>query len=307
MWIAITVGALVAAALTVAAVEYFMAFYNPNKKDVTYDVLSGPDYDIFHDDMIKLIDDVVDIPYETVEIRAFDGKRLFARFYAGNDGAPFHLECHGYKGNGIRDFSGGMQLALEKGDNILLIDHRAHGRSEGHTISFGILERRDVLLWTDYLIRRFGGDIKIYLEGVSMGAATVLMASELQLPPNVVGILADCPYSSPFGIVKKVTAEMVPCPGVFYPFFPVAARLFGRFRLRECSAVEAVKHAKVPILLIHGTGDHYVPFEMSREIKAANPDLITLVEVEGAPHGLSFIKDNDKYRAATEEFRERTL
>jgi len=307
MWIAITAGTIVAIALAITIVEYFMAFYNKNDKDVTHEVLSGPDYDDYREKMKELIDNVVDIPFESVEIKSFDGKRLCARFYKGREGAPFHIECHGYKGSGIRDFSGGITLALEKNENVLLIDHRAHGHSEGHTISFGINERRDVLSWAEYLVNRSGTDIRIFLNGVSMGAATVLMASDLPLPSNVVGIVADCPYSSPYEIVKKVTAETVPCPGLFYPFFPVAARLFGGFKLREASAVGSVKNTSIPVLIIHGTGDHFVPIEMSREIKAANPDMVTLVEVEDAPHGLSFIKDYNKYKTAVEEFRGKVL
>ncbi len=65
---------------------------------------------------------------------------------------------------------------LREGHNVLMIEERAHLESEGHTITFGIKERYDALDWIRYALQRFGEDTRIILVGISMGAATVLMA-----------------------------------------------------------------------------------------------------------------------------------
>jgi len=300
-------GALIAAIILAASYAvYRIAFYNKNDKDVTYNVLSGEDYDSYHDGMLKLIDDAVKLPYEEVFTDSYDGLKLFGRVYFRKKGAPFHIEFNGYKGNGIRDFSGGMQLALSLDENVLLVDQRAHGRSQGHTITFGVKERKDVLSWIDFVLTNYGKDTDIYLEGVSMGAATVLTASDLDLPSNVKGIIADCPFSDPLDIVSFVADEKTHIKNAAKPFIFLGALLFGGFNIKSASAVKAVAKTHTPILIIHGTGDHYVPVDMSRKIHDANPDLVELTEVDGAPHGLSYMKDYGRYRKAFLSFIEKT-
>lgn len=285
---------------------YLIAFYNHNKKkDLTYAVLTGPQYDPYHDEMLRLIEEAVRHPFQEVFIESYDRKRLYARYFHVRDGAPLEIMFHGYQGNGFRDFSGGLSFALDNGFNALLVDERGQGRSEGHTMTFGIKERLDVLSWVEYANRRFGKETPIYLVGISMGAATVLMASELELPANVKGIFADCPYSSPIDILVKVGSEIIGLKGALKPFFAISAFVYGHFNVFASSAVKAVQNAKIPIAVIHGTSDLYVPCEMSRAIREANPRMVELTEVEGAPHGLSFLVDFQKYEACFQRFMDR--
>ena len=306
LYIALAVLAfLVIITLAISLWIYFLAFYNKKDRDVSRDVLKGPDYDPFHDEMVEIIDRAIKIPFEEVRITSCDGRSLYGRIYFRKEGAPFHIQFNGYKGNGIRDFSGGMQLALSAGGNVLLVDQRSHGKSDGHTISFGIKERFDVKSWAEFVIDRYGNDTKIFVEGVSMGAGTVLMASDIGLPDNVRGIVADCPYSSPFDIVYDVGKRIIKIAPVIKPFVFTSALIFGHFNIFASSAVKAVKNTNIPILLIHGTGDHFVPFSMSEQIYASNPERITFVSVEGAPHGLSCLKNHQKYETAVKAFWEK--
>ena len=287
---------LAAAAIIIARIIYKMAFFAvPDPND---DVFTIPDNDQYRDNrdfMVSIIKELNDIPYESVTITSHDGLKLFGRYYHVTDGAPVFIEFHGYRSMGIRDFCGGDRIVRSLKHNTLIVDQRAHGRSEGNTITFGIKERRDCLSWIDYVLDRFGADTKIFLIGVSMGAATVLMASELDLPENVVGVIADCPYSSPWAIIKKVGNGMKIPTAPAYPLVKLSARIFGGFDLTESSPVEAVKHAKVPILLIHGEADRFVPCDMSRTIAAACASEITFVTDPGAGHALSYIIDDKKY------------
>ncbi len=252
--------------------------------------------------MLRLIRELDGRPYEAVEITARDGTRLFARYHHGADGAPLEIQCHGYRGVAVRDFCGGNPIAASLGHNTLLIDERAAGRSGGNAITFGIRERFDILDWVAYARERFG-DIPIFLVGVSMGGAAVLMASgEEELPRSVVGVIADCPYSSPRDIICSVIRMMHLRPALAYPLVTAAARLYGRFSLSECSASEAAARADVPILLLHGECDRLVPCEMSREIAAAAGNRATLLTFPGADHGQSCMSNPPRYERAIADF-----
>ena len=280
---------------------YRRIFYAASKKkDRPIKLPSGEQYLSGRDKMLALIDEMSAIPFEQVYTTSFDGLKLAARYYHVKDGAPVHIQFHGYKGWACRDFCGGNKMARERGCNTLVVDQRAHGKSEGKTISMGINERFDCLSWVKYICDRFGNDVKIVISGVSMGATTVPMAAELDLPDNVIGIIADCPYSSPKEIIMKVGRDMKLPMKLLYPLVKLGAKLYGHFDLEAADAAEAAAHAKVPVLLIHGEDDRFVPCSMSTKIydtfKSANPEGDIIFETfPGAGHGLSFMEDEARY------------
>lgn len=283
---------------------YRVAFYMPpvtRRHDNLYDLPRGAQYEKERDRMRDLIAAMEPVCYEEVYLTAKDGVRLFARYYHSADGAPLQIQFHGYRGAALRDFCGGNKLARDAGHNTLVVDQRAHGKSEGRAIAFGVKEREDCLLWARYARERFG-DVPIFLSGVSMGAATVLMASELPLPENVVGIIADCPYSSPEAIIRRVCRHMHMPPRLVFPFIRFSARLFARFDVTSCSAVTAVRNTKLPILLLHGEDDRFVPVDMSREIYDAAAGEKNLYTFPGAGHGLSYLVDTESYKKAVDDF-----
>ena len=248
-----------------------------------------------------------DAPFEEVTIRSKEGLTLYGNYYHQKDGAPLEIWCHGYKGNALRDFCGAWAIAKESGHNVLLIDQRCHGRSEGHTITFGILEKTDVIRWIRWANERFG-EVPILLSGVSMGAATVLMVAGCELPENVKGIIADCPFDAPSNIIRKVLGQDMGMPvKLVYPLIRLGGRLYGRFDLDSDSPVEAVKRAKKPILLIHGDDDRFVPYPMSQNIHAAAPEKIRFHTVPGAGHAMDQIWDPETYRKVVTDFTSTVL
>ena len=299
------IAALVLLALILLAswFAYYIPFHVPkNHAEDPFDLPKGPQYEAVHDVMLRALERLLVLPYEQVYITSFDGTRLAARYYHKADGAPVQIQFHGYRSCAQRDFCGGTLFALEMGQNVLVVDQRAHGLSEGRVISFGVKERRDCLCWVDYVNQRFGPDTKIILSGISMGAATVLMASQLNLPDNVAGIIADSPYSSPSATIQKVCTDVKFPTKLVYPFICLGALIFGHFRLWEATASSAVKTTHIPILLIHGEDDHFVPCEMSREIFDACAAPKMLHTFPGAGHGLGFTIDAPRYKKITREF-----
>ena len=292
-------------ALGVAYGAYRFAYYSPHKnQNDPYLAPDGHRYTPEDGPTYGLIREMDELPFEPVTIRSRDGLQLFGRYYAVAEGAPLQIQMHGYRGHALRDFCGGNKLAREAGLNTLVVDQRAHGKSEGHTISFGINERWDCLQWAEYAAQRWPG-VPISLAGISMGAATVLMASDLPLPEEVKGIIADCGYSSPRAIIKHVCWSLPKPFRIFYPFTSLSAELFGHFDPDAGSALGAVSNTTLPILLIHGEADGFVPCEMSREIAAACASKVRLETFPGAGHGVSYLSDPERYGRIVKEFLER--
>lgn len=306
VWILCALLILAALVLAAAYAVFRVAFYSPRGRQNDDFYLSDSEQMAPHRERVReMIAAVRALPFERVTVSSHDGLTLAGRLYAGRPGAPVVIGFHGWRGTPVRDFSGGTTQYLAAGFHLLMIEERAHVTSGGHVITFGVKERLDCLTWIAFVRERFGDDVPILLAGISMGAATVLMATGLDLPPNVRGVIADAPYTSPRAIIRKVIADMrLPVP-LAYPFAALAARLFGGFGLTDADAAEAVKRARIPILLIHGEDDRFVPCDMGREIAAANPAMIGLETFPNAGHGLSFLEDQARYERLTRAFFDR--
>jgi len=285
---------------------YRIAFFSPKENREKIPIIKDNQYDPYRSEMKRIFQQLNSRPFERVDITTFDGLQLSGRYYHVKNGAPLDICFHGYRSNPLTDFSGGSELSFDLEHNVLLIEQRAHGKSQGNTITFGIKERQDLLYWVDYAIDRFGPEVNILLYGVSMGGATVLMASQLELPGNVKGIIADCPYSSALEIILYV-GKSTPFPNwLIKPFGILGAKVFGGFDLTECTAKEAVKETKIPIMIIHGEADRYVPCEMS-DIVSSNPEMVERHTFPGAAHGISYLVDTPRYRSLVMRFLDSVL
>ena len=281
---------------------YRIAFYSPIRNRDQVVKPKDPQYDPYREEMRRIYSQLNNRPCEFVSTVSHDGLRFSGRYYHLKDGAPLDIGFHGYRSHPFTDFSGGTELSFQMEHNVLLIDERAHGRSEGSTISFGIQERLDLLDWVNYAVKRFGIEVQILLYGVSMGGATVLMASDLDLPSNVKGIIADCPYAKPLDVILYV-GKRTACPSwLIKPFAILSARIYGGFDLLETDAVRAVRNARVPILIIHGEDDRYVPCQMSEPVAEANPEMVRRFTFPGAAHGISYLVDTPRYHQIVKEF-----
>ncbi len=266
----------------------------------------GRQYLEIKDRIFSLVDKAAALPYKDVYIKSFDGLRLHGKFYAGREGAPTHILFHGYRSSALLDFGGGLCDVVELGHNALLVDQRAHAESEGKYLSFGINESRDCLSWIDYVNQTFGTDRLIIIEGVSMGAATVLMAAGLALPENVIGVLADSGYSSPEKIIRTVMRQRH-YPQCLFPLLRLGGRIFGGFDICSGSPLQALKNCKIPVFFIHGDDDRFVPYAMGQENYDACPSRKFLFTGKDAGHGLSYLIDREGYRKAHREFMDEIL
>ena len=297
-----------AVALPVLAIAYgcyrysFYASRKGKKDPEVIDIPDGKIYEVYRPAFERWAREVRTMKHEEVSITSFDGLTLYGKYYEYAPGAPIELMFHGYRGNAERDLSGGVQRCFQLGRSALIVDQRCSGKSGGHVITFGVNEHQDCLRWVDFMVARFGPDVKIILTGISMGASTVLMAAGKELPKQVIGVLADCGFTSARDIIKTVIRQMGLPPRLYYPFVKLGARLFGHFDLEENPAVEAVKRCRVPVIFFHGESDDYVPCEMSRENYDACASRKALVTIPGAGHGLSYPAAPETYLEAARAF-----
>ena len=306
--LAILASAVVLLMLGAAYYAYRVAFYvSPRYKQDAYDLPQGEEFHKKREIMCLCIQRLHELPYEAVTITAKDGKKLFGRYYHNADGAPVQIQFHGYRGSAMRDFCGGTAFAKKLGHNALVVDQRSHGHSEGNTITFGVMERYDCQCWANYAYQRFGKNVPLILSGVSMGATTVLMASDLELPETVCGIIADCPYSSPRDIITKVAGEFGLPRKPAAALCSLGAWLYGHFRVGNSSALESVRNTCLPIILLHGEEDQLVPCHMSRQIYDACGSEKELETFPGASHGMCYLEDPQRYEAVVGGFLERCL
>ena len=282
---------------------YDYVFHGTKRRQpVNQDEPMGTEFGEYAEVINKCIEDFKKIPYEKVTIRSRDGIRLAGRYYHFNDNAPVSIIFHGYRGNVARDGCGGFRMSRDNGFNVLLINQRAHFESGGRTITFGVKERYDCLDWIEYVRDRFGKDTPVLLMGLSMGAAVVLMAGGLDLPSNVKGIFADCGYTSPKEILQTVIKQMKFPVKISYFFVRLSAIIFGGFDPEEASAKEALKNCKVPVLIIHGEADDFVPCRMSHDNYDACASRKEILTIPGAGHGMSYCIDSEAYVNAVQKF-----
>ena len=261
----------------------------------------------FGAELTHLSEKLRQIPFEEVRTVSHDGLILVGRYYEVAKGAPVHILFHGYNSSPVHDFCASVSMNLEDGHNVLLVYQRAHGRSEGHTLSFGHFEKYDVLAWVRYAIEREGEGVEILLAGISMGAATVILSAALDLPENVKCAIVDCPYSTAKEVIMLTAKRMGFPPKLVYPFIRLGARIFGRFD-PDCVSVEnAAKNLKIPVMLMHGEDDRFVPKYMSDKISAASGGLIEYHTFEGADHGMSALTDTERNYALCYEFTDRYI
>ena len=280
---------------------YRITFYSPLKNREQIPATNSPQYDPYRAEMKQMFHQLQNKPCEFITVQSHDGLTLSGRYYHVCNGAPLDIGFHGYRSSPMTDFSGGSKLSFQMGHNLLLVDQRAHGKSQGRTITFGIQERRDCLTWVEYALNRFGCDTQILLYGISMGGATVLMASGLDLPDNVKGIIADCPYASPREIICTVGKKRGFPIWLMWPLVKIGAKVYGGFDIEETDAAKAVAKTRIPILIIHGESDNFVPMEMS-DLAAHNPELISRVTFPGADHGISYLVDGEQYSKVVTTF-----
>lgn len=299
---------LLCALILYLAAEYFFSVAirrtnaPPNDfADVFRKRLTGTDREYLLRDIALGKRFIAEHPHRDVSVTSHDGLTLCGRLYERGGADTTVIFVHGYKSAPEVDFPVLARRFYSRGYNVLLIEHRASGRSGGKYYGFGVTERFDIEKWCRFVCETGQNAI---LFGCSMGAATVLMASDLPYTRNhVLAIVADCPYNSPEEQFRYILARDYHLPA--FPLIGLTSRLCKRragWEFDERTACDSVAVTDVPILLIHGSADRYVPARFSVDIFEARHGECEIMLVDGASHGYSFYREPTRYLARVDEF-----
>lgn len=245
-------------------------------------------------------------PTEKICIKSFDNLKLHGTLLKSGNNKNCVICFHGYTSKGLNDYGAMSKFYHEQNFNVLMPDARNHGDSEGKYTGFGVLDRYDVLKWIEYAIERFGKDVNIFLHGVSMGGATVLMASGLDLSKNVKAIISDCAFTSAYDIFSYILKR-----DYHIPKFPIMniteliTKIKAGYGYKDVSTLDEVAKTKVPILFIHGDIDDFVPVWMSEKNYEACNSEKELLLIKGADHAEAYYIDKAAYENALKKMIEK--
>ena len=208
---------------------------------------------------------LINTPHETVSITAHDGVNLVGHFVGCDEPERTIIAMHGWRSSWAKDFGMISDFLHENGCAVLYAEQRGQNESGGSYMGFGLTERFDCRDWINWLSGRGYDPLPLYRCGVSMGAATVLMASGFTLPENVHGIIADCGYTSPYAIWKHIAENNLHLRYDKWMRDTIDEMCRERinFSSDDFSCTKALESCRVPALFIHGTDDNFVPIEMT--------------------------------------------
>jgi pimeloyl-ACP methyl ester carboxylesterase len=237
------------------------------------------------------------------QITSFDGETLHADILEAKNPIGVILLMHGYRSSGLSDFNLVFPYYQKLGYHLIIPDQRGCNRSGGQYITLGIKERYDCQAWANFAAKEFGEELPLILDGISMGASTVMMASALPLPKNVSGIVADCGFTSPDEVVRAVLKA------THIPAFPnlllarILARTLAKFDFKDASTIDAMKKCHYPIIFIHGKKDDFVPYEMSvRNFEACASEHKIFFSDDNAGHGMCYLERREELQQELERF-----
>ncbi len=241
------------------------------------------------------------ISFETLSIKSRDGLKLVGHFLPNNTN-KLAIVVHGY-GADYKEMQQYVKYFVEKNYNILAVENRAHGQSEGKMIGMGWLDRLDIVDWINFMLEK-NSNYQIVLFGLSMGASTVCMASGEALPKNVKAIISDCAFDNVFDAFKFVFKKRARLPAwPLLNIFNLYMKNAYNYDMKEADAKKMLKKCKVPILFIHGDADDFVPTYMVHKLyESTDERLRELFIVEGAGHALSYPIAGIKYEKKLNEF-----
>ncbi|MFR4053032.1 MAG: alpha/beta hydrolase [Clostridium perfringens] len=249
---------------------------------------------------------------EDITLKSFDGLNLTSTLIMNeNPTNKFIVLVHGvsicYVGS-LKYFD----IFYKNGFNVLIVNQRRHGKSEGKYSTYGFYEKYDVNMWIEYLKSRFGNDIILGLHGESMGAGTVM--ETIPLNDSIKFVIEDCGYSNFHELIgfqithayKNRLVRKILRPSLIFANFFMKTK--AKFSMKKIVPIDIVSSTSLPMMFIHGKEDYFVPWYMAVDLyKAKTKGYKELYLVEGAKHAEALEVNKILYEKKIMTFIEKAL
>lgn len=229
--------------------------------------------------------------YKEVYIKSFDKKKLHA-YEIKNKLNTWVIIVHGYTNNALEMLDVAYNF-YKKGYSILLIDQRAHGKSDGVYSTHGFYERKDMLSWIDYINKK--KKTKIILYGISMGGTVIMRTVGENLPGNVICAIEDCGFISNYDQFYNQLKYLKFLPKPIISSFNIFSSIFFGFNIYKFNPEEILMNGKIPFMFIHGSSDKLVPPKNAYDAYQLYKGKKKLLIIDEAKHMKSSIQDSKKY------------
>lgn len=244
--------------------------------------------DVFYKDSYQWFQE---IPKEDIHITSYDSLKLHAYYIPSFDKKSTNLAIimHGYQSKATDMIIIG-QMYAKMGFQVILVDQRGHGKSEGDFTTFGFYEKYDLKKWINHALRTYGSDLRILIHGVSMGAATTMMATGLDITKNVKFLVLDSGFTN----VKRTFLNANKNKLLRFFFLGLDVIIYTRhtFILEQVRPVKYMRKNAIPFLIVQGELDKAVPVAMAERlhnVSIANRKNVHIVK--NSRHALGFYDD----------------
>ncbi len=240
------------------------------------------------------------LPFEDVYIDSPHGYRLHALYLAAANSRKTIIFAHGFSFSLLGSVKY-MDIFRRLGFNVLMYDHRHHGKSGGDNVTFGYREADDLKAVVSFALAKLGGQGIIGIHGESIGAAVALQHAAID--SRAAFYISDGSFTTLPELLKFRLKADFGLPA--FPLYHIAslfARLRAGFFFEDIAPIEAIEHAQAPILFIHGGADTYIPTEMGKRFFDAYRGKKALYICPGAKHSESFWTDKKEYEKRVKEF-----
>lgn len=269
-------------------VKFFMKV--PSKK-LRKNALKDEYYDGLREEMLAASERMDNMPNTRITCTSKDGLKLSARHYENESDKliVFFHGAHAVAWNGLAFVA---ETFLQRKYNVLIVDQRAHGQSEGRFFTYGCRESDDVLCWLDRLADTNLSEIILY--GISMGATALGLASDRIKDDRVKALIMDCGFTSLYDLETHIL-NYNHIPGFLMSGLIVAGNTIFRINNKECTQ-EHIKNSNIPMLFLHGTADRVVPIECSKNNFDACKAMKEMITVDGAGHTTATVVGGEEVR-----------
>lgn len=248
--------------------------------------------------------------WEAVRVNGTDGTILRGTYIAANRRSHrYVILLHGLYQNRSMCL-GYVPIYQQAGYNVLLIDQRGHGESEGDHTDWGLSEPADIEMWMQWLEKRDSQAV-VGLHGVSLGAAMSLLYAG-QESSKAAFVVADSSYGNIIAMGReKLLAftgdkRFVMGYNILDPFFQAAMFVHTHRLVSHIEPAQAVRFIRVPILFLHGSSDTLVPVKTAQSLyDNCGSNQKYLYIFKDSPHAAGIETDRRAYGRIVQDFLEK--